>query len=257
MKIFFDGGGDPGKTPDRIILAGIAANDDNWKDIEDNWLGILQLGNPKADYMHMNEAIQLKREFDPAKGWNETNVAELLNGGLLSYLTTLDKEKYCQFACTVDMAAYRKLLDENYQLEAPAGICLNSCVDRIMEWYFHEYHAACELESHYYFDQSEPFEDIFKARWTRELQSAERTGVPSRWHHVTHAGPVIMRKTPGLQVADMLAWAFNREAASPNKSYSTFAITLKALMATKWIEWDEDLLKKYYRPLIYKPYGQY
>jgi hypothetical protein len=254
MKVFLDGGGDGGRDPDRVILSGIAANDEVWKEIELNWLGILQLGDPKAAYMHMNEALFLKREFAADKGWDDTKVDGLVNS-LLSYLTSVPKESYCQFACTVEMDAYRKLQAETYQIDSPAKLCTDSCMDRIMDWYLLEYRGGVDLEAHYYFDFDEPFEEIFKAQRKREVEAAERRGQHSRWQHVTHVGPVAMRSTVGIQVADMLAWSTNRQAASPGQRFCDLIIALKALMPTKWAIWDEALLRKYYRPLIYKPYG--
>jgi hypothetical protein len=251
MKVFLDGGGDGKRDPDRVILSGIAANDGTWADIEDNWRAILQIGDPKAAYMHMNEAVFLKKEFE---GWTDDRVSGLLNA-LLSYLSSVPKQSYCQFACTVEMDAYRKLQSETYQIEAPAELCVNTCVDRIMDWYFHEYHGGVDLEAHYYFDGGEPFEEIFQAHWKREIEAAERTGQHSRWQHVTHIGTAVMRSTIGIQVADMLAWSTNRHAAVPGERYADFVIALRALMPTKWAVWDEALLKKYYRPLIYPPYG--
>ena len=74
IKSFFDGGGDS----DRLILSGIAANDEVWTDIETDWRQMLQQHNPPAAYMHMVEAIHLRKEFDRAKGWDDDKVAGLL-----------------------------------------------------------------------------------------------------------------------------------------------------------------------------------
>lgn len=60
-----------------------------------------------------------------------------------------------------------------------------------------------------------------------------------------------MRVTVGLQVADMLAWGNNREATL-GSSYQHIALTMKRLMPTKEVKWEEQNLRKRYRPLIYK-----
>jgi hypothetical protein len=251
LKSFFDGGGDD----DRLILSGIAAKDDVWLDIETDWLDILGKHAPTAKYMHMVEAIHLRKEFDRAIGWDDDKVSGLLNL-LLSYLSHVPKHSYCQFSCAVDLNAYRKLRAETYQMNSPAELCLEACVSIIIPWYFFEYKGGMDLAAHYYFDVGEPFEEICRARWTREIENDEKTASHGAWHHIKHVGPAQMRGTPGLQVADMLSWSLNREVASPGQRYSAFAVGMKNLMPTKWMTWDEKKLRKEFRPLIYKPYGK-
>ena len=253
LKSYFDASG-KGDTAPFITLSGIAADNELWTEIEDNWNYILQAGPLKATYMHMNEAVQLKREFDKTKGWDDKRVDDLVNA-LLSYVTTIPTAKYCQFTCTIDMNAYRRLQAENYQMDSFVDICNACCVERMMYWYLKEYRGV-DLEAVYYFDKDEPFEPVFKAKWENELERDGDLGTNSVWTPIKCVGTLNMRKTPGLQIADMLAWGNNREAIS-GTTHQHIALAMRALTKTKHIKWEEGNLRKRYRPLIYKPYEKY
>jgi len=202
LKAYFDKSGQ--ESAKFLTLSGIAAPDDVWVEIEQNWKHILLAGDLKAAYMHMVEAVGLRDEFSPGKGWTREKVFPVINA-LLSYVTTIPKERYCQFACTIDMDAYRKLRAETYQMESPVELCIILCVDRVVFWYLHEY-KDMDLEAIYCFDQNEPFEPIFKAKWEREIERDLWIKTYSIWQHIKDVGSADMRVTVGLQVADMLAW---------------------------------------------------
>lgn len=255
LKSYFDKSGQEDQA--LLTIGGIAAGDDVWSDIETDWNLILQKNDPPAAYMHMVEAIPLRRgsEFCPSKGWTDDKVFGLVNL-LLSYLSELPrkhKTKYCQFSSSVNMRDYKKLQLESYQMDAPTDLVANTCTDRIMQWYFLEYKGH-DLEAHYYFDQGEPFEEIIKAKWERETERHRRTGQYNVWCHISHIGPALMRKTPGLQVADMLAWATNRHEIKIPQRYQDFVLGLRYLVPSQWNIWNETLLRRKFRPLIINPY---
>jgi hypothetical protein len=252
MKSYFDRSGL--ENTDFIALSGIAASDDTWAVIEATWNHVLGAHNPQAAYMHMNEAVFLKKEFEKTKGWDDDKVFGLVNL-LVSYLSQIPNTTYCQFASIIDMRAYRKLQAETYELDSPVDLLNASCAERVMFWYLHEYKGV-DLEAHYYFDQNEPFEPIFKAKWERETERDRDTGTYSIWSHIKHVGSANMRNTPGLQIADMLAWANNRKETKPGARYEHLFLPLTRLAPSKWIMWDEPNLQKKYRPLIYNPYDQ-
>jgi Protein of unknown function (DUF3800) len=250
LKSYFDKSGQEDAA--YLTLGGVATDDSLWKEIEDTWLYCLTNHKPPAAYMHMVEAVPLRGEFSKDKGWTDEMVFGLTNQ-LMSYLTDLPKKKYSHVSCTVDMAAYRKLQDEGYQMDSPADLCVSTCTIGLFDWYLHDY-KGLDLEAHYYFDVGEPFEPILKAKWENELEASERTGDYSFWTHIKHIGPAQMRSTPGLQVADMLAWATNRNLGNLSQRFKDFIIPLRVLIPTKWAIWDEQRLRKRFRPLIHKPY---
>lgn len=254
LKSYFDRSGQ--ETDLFLTLSGIAATDETWNDIENNWNFLLHDHKPQAEYMHMIEAVPLRGEFSRDKGWNDDMVQGIVNQ-LISYLSTVAKDKYCQFACRIHMDDYRKLQRETYQLDSPVDMCNECCVERLMEWYLREYKGGLDVEGHYYFDQGEPFEPIFKAKWLREKEKCEKLNEYTEWSHITHVGEALMRNTPGLQVADMFAWANNRELTKPNERWEALALAMRSLMPTKWITWNEETMRRIYRPLIYSPYAKY
>jgi Protein of unknown function (DUF3800) len=249
LKSYFDKSG--GENQAFLTLGGIAANDDIWAEIETTWNYILQKRSLiPARYMHMTEALGLKREFDEEKGWNDENIFGLINL-LVSYITQIPKENYCQFFCTIDMAAYERLISENYQMDSPVDICNTYCVEGVMRWHMLEY-KSLDIQSSFYFDRGEPFEPIFKAKWEREKNADRELGNHSPWSCVVHVGTVEMQTTPGLQIADMLAWGYNREKTGGDR-FQHIALTLRSIMPTKGFLWDEQHLRERYKPLIYRP----
>lgn len=236
-----------------LTLSGIAATEELWSEIAQTWNYILQSGDRKASYMHMIEAVHLRGEFSKEKGWNDESVFELVNA-LLSYITQIDKSRYCQFACTIDMNAYRRLEKETYQLGSPIDLCNLTCVETVMQWYLLEYKGGLDLEAKYYFDQGEPFEPVFREKWERETEKDRSAGQYNTiWSHIKHVGSADMRSTPGLQIADMLAWARNREENKATR-FEGLALALTRLAPSKWIIWNEESFRKKYRPLIHPPY---
>lgn len=253
LKAYFDKSGQ--EDQQLLTIGGVAASDHVWDQIETDWNCMLQQHDPPAAYMHMVEAIPLRGEFSPDKGWDDGKVFGLVTN-LLDYLNLLnDKTKYCHFACSVKMADYMKLRAENYQMDPAADLVATTCTNRMMQWYFFEY-KGLELEAHYYFDQGEPFEEIIKAKWNRERAQLQLPGDYNEWAHITHIGPALMRNTPGLQIADMFAWATNRHEVRVPQRYSDLAIGMRYLIPSIWAVIDEAQLRRNFRPLTYHPYDR-
>ena len=249
LKSYFDKSGQ--EDQDLLTIGAVAASDDVWAEIETDWKLILQKNNPPAAYMHMVEAIPLREEFSRDKGWSDDHVFGLINL-LLSYLSSTPlKSKYCQFSCSLKMSDYNKLRAERYQLDSPADIVASACVRKMSEWYFTEY-KGLDFEAHYYFDQGEPFEEIIKAKWDRmRLEPNPKY----QWAHVAHIDSALMRKTPGLQIADMFAWATNRHEVKIPRRYDNFIIAMRHLLPSMWVVIEENQLRENFRPLIYQRYG--
>ncbi|MGC2506868.1 MAG: DUF3800 domain-containing protein [Candidatus Acidiferrales bacterium] len=249
LKSYFDKSGQ--EDQEFLTIGAVAATDDVWTEIEDEWKEILRRNLPSPAYMHMVEAIHLRGEFSRGKGWNDDLVFGLVNF-LLSYLSSSPiHDKYCQFSCSLKMADYNKLRAETYQLDSPADMVASACVRKMTEWYF-EHYKGLDFEAHYYFDQNEPFEDIIRAKWNRARVEASPK---YQWAHISHIGSAVMRKTPGLQIADMIAWATTRHEVKIPRRYDNLIIGFRHLLPSFWVVIDEQQMRKHYRPLIYTPYG--
>lgn len=252
LKSYFDKSGQ--EDQQLLTISGIAGDDDVWAEVEDGWRSILQNHNPPAAYMHMVEAIPLRGEFSPDKGWDDGKVFGLVTN-LLDHLNLIQhRERYRHFGCSLRMADYQKLQVESYQMDSPADMIATACTDEIVDWYFFQY-KGLDLEAHYYFDQGEPFEEMIKAKWNRERAKLHLPSDYNKWAHITHIGSVVMRKTPALQVADMFAWATNRHEVKVPQRYSDLAIGMRYLIPSTWAVIDEAQLRRNYKPQIYKPYG--
>jgi hypothetical protein len=263
LKSYFDKSGGEEPKYRYLTLSGVAANDTAWDDIDGTWKYMLDTHKPKAPYMHMYQAVHLTKAFDPSKGWNDINTSGLVNW-LLSYVTQFEQtfDSYSQFVCTIDMEAYRRLEAETYQMDSPVEICNSTCVEGVMKWYVNNYKSDLDFEASYHFDTGEAFEPAFKAKWERELkrdQEIEQYGI---WSHIKSVGTVPMVEAPGIQIADMLAWGINRQKnpvqSTPiPKEYEHIALAMTRLAPSFEKFWDEEELRKRYRPLIYKPYEKY
>lgn len=250
LKTYFDKSGQEDQS--LMTIGGIAANDEVWYEIESDWLHILHSHIPRAEYIHMVEAVFLRGAFDKGRGWDDDKVFGLVSL-LLTYLTDYPKkENHRHFACTLNMQDYLKLQAEGYQMPSPADLIANSVVEAIKHWYFLRYQGL-DLEAHYYFDIGEPFEPIIKERWEKEMGC----GKYNAWSHISHVGSSPMRTTPGLQIADMFAWATNRHEVKLPKRYSDLVTALRGLAPCTWAVVDEAQLRRKYRPLIYRPYERY
>jgi len=141
--------------------------------------------------------VHLVKEFDRANGWDYTKASGLINW-LLSYVTQFEQthDSYCQFICTIDMEAYRRLEAETYQMDSPIDICNSTCVEGVMAWYISHYKSDLDYKANYYFDMGEPFKPIFEAKWERECKRDEQTSTHSIWSHIKYVGTAPMRETP-------------------------------------------------------------
>ncbi|MFZ0285538.1 MAG: DUF3800 domain-containing protein, partial [Terriglobales bacterium] len=74
------------------------------------------------------------------------------------------------------------------------------------------------------------------------------------WKLVEQISAVDMKKIPGVQAADILAWAVNREqtAAAGKKGTMMRHIMMQVIPASSVI-WDEAKLRKHFKPLLYLP----
>ena len=106
LEAYFDGAytGQGWTNGSVVTLAGFAAEGNIWVEFGKQWRTTLADGKtrPKAKYLHMKEAVHLKREFSHRNGWNIKKAFSLVID-LLMYMQTLDKQRFRQFACTVDL----------------------------------------------------------------------------------------------------------------------------------------------------------
>ncbi|MGO9642964.1 MAG: hypothetical protein ACLP1Y_16845 [Candidatus Acidiferrales bacterium] len=231
-----------------MTLAGFAAEDSLWADFDINWRRILgdNRKRPKAAYLHMREAVHCKGEFSHHNGWNLSKVQSLLLD-LLQYLKTVDKQRFRQFSCTIDLEAQKKLQQEGLDLEDPIDRCNRLCPEMVLNWYMAKHPALIIHSAHYFFDLDEPFEERFKAKWVAEKNRNILLSFEPQhfiWSLVKSVTASLMRDTPPLQAADLLAWSSNRSASgNPDASFMLLEPLLRSLIPSSWSFWKEEDLR--------------
>lgn len=246
LKSFYDRSGQ--ENDSLMTLAGIATNDSTWQEIEQRWRRILDNRDPPAKYWHSVEASHLRGEFKKQNGWDETKV-ENLASDLMIYLTTLDKAVYFQQSVTVDMSAYGRLQALTYQMDSSAKLCTERCTDEIMNWYVSSYQGI-DMSAEFFFDQNEPFEEIFRAEWQKEVERARITGIHNLWCHIVQVRSATKEKTPGVQIADMFAWGVNRVVTGKTK-FAHLALAMSKFLNSRSVTLGEPYLRRRFRPLLW------
>jgi hypothetical protein len=241
---------------DYITLAAFAANDEMWKKFETDWHAILDGHTPKAKYVHMRELAHQVDGFDRKFGWTNGNAFGLAEKCLV-YMSHLDKKRFHMFYCAVDLKAWRTLRAETYPLPSPIEMCNQFCPEGVMLWHAFYYPDVIDLQNDsisYFFDKGEPFKQPFEDKWIQETKRSEETGVWSVWNRVQQVTPADMKKVPGIQAADILAWAVNREqTTAAGKKGTALRHTMMQAIPAFSVVWDEAKMRKHFKPLLYLP----
>jgi hypothetical protein len=249
-----------GKLEDNwMTLAAVAAPDEIWIELEAEWDKILQGHTPKGSYIHMKEVYRLEKAFDSNLGWTHDNAFGLVNKCLI-YMAQLPKDKLRVFYCSVDLNAWQKLRAETYQMPEPIALCNEFCSEFVLTWYGFIYPSPATLINpktdsvRYFFDRNEYFFQPFYDRWNHERNQSAARGRWSIWNAIDEVAPAEMKKTPGIQAADIIAWGRNRETfAREGQIASHLAHILRQVMPTSYVIWNEAKLREQYKPLIHLP----
>lgn len=245
---YFDGSKDHQKNQ-WLTLAGMASTDALWAKFDSEWNAILGNRSPKAEYLHMREATKLEGAFSRHKGWNDIWVQQLVTD-LILYLNGLDKNRFMQVACSVDLIAYRKLADEGLVLDSPEYLCVSHCPGFALAWFVADYPKDELIHSiNYFFDRGEPFEEVCKQMWNDETKKpiSVNAGVEiwSLLQSITSIKSA--KKCPPMQAADLVAWAANRERTSESdRPWRHLSEILRAGVPSALKIWDEKKLREKY-----------
>jgi len=252
LRAYFDSSG---KLEDNwITLAAVAADEKMWSELEAAWGEILDGHTPKGQYIHMREVYRLQKAFDKQQGWTHDNAFGLVNKCLV-YMSHLDKKRFRMFYCSIDLNAWRKLRNETYQMPDPVEMCNLFCAETVLGWYLQYYPDLLNPETDrvkYFFDRDEYFYRPFYEKWQRERDAAEQRQGWSVWKIIEEVSTVEMQKTPGIQAADIVAWAINRETfAKEGDMAKHLGHILRTVIPSYHVVWNEAKLRQQYRPLLY------
>jgi hypothetical protein len=201
----------------------------------------------------MRELAHQQDGFDSNLGWTNENAFGLSNK-CLGYMSHLDKTRFRMFYSSVDLQAWRKLRAETYQLPSPIDLCTDTCAMGIFVWYIDKYPEVLNLHGdklEMFFDRGEPFKGSFEKRWRAESQKYKQTKVWNSWQLISRISSVDMKAVPGLQAADILAWAVNRDASISKGKGKFFRHIMHHVIPASFAVWDEALLRRKHRPLLH------
>ncbi len=207
VKAFYDASGNPRAGTDPcFVLAGYAASKLTFMEIEKRWRETVT-GQYGATYLHMREAAVLRGEFSRTKGWDEDKVNRLVYeaAGLIK-----------EFGVNLWAVAYginlkewkrrRKHQGKETSYRAVHRECAAFCLGKIINGLHGNIdNDVGKLEVYHSQGDENLFAD-FRRLWVRA-----DTKEKHEWaRRVVSVLPLDMRITPGLQMADLLAWATRR-----------------------------------------------
>ncbi len=252
LRAYFDSSGKV--ADDYLTLAAFAGNEEMWDKFETDWSKILEEHTPQAKYVHMREIAHQRGGFDREHGWNEQNAFGLATS-CLSYMSSLDKKRFRMFYCAVDLVAWRRLRAETYALPSPIDLCNEFCSQGVLMWYVGFYPDVVNLSAdtiRYFFDNGEEFKGPFENKWKKEKRQSKQTRVWSIWKLIEQVSSVDMKNVPGVQAADILAWAVNREnTVAEGKAGKHLRHVMQQVIPTSYVVWDEAKMRKHFKPLVH------
>jgi hypothetical protein len=233
LKCYFDGSKAEGLS---LTLGAVAGDEQVWSKLQSDWVALLT--REGAAYMHMREAMSREDEF---YGWLEEKRNYLVDA-LLTLVRIHQKEsdgRLRMFTASVDMVAYDEISARRW-LPSPARMCIRGIYPKIYEWYMGFPEPILDVIE-LYFDRSEEFMQHLDEDW----KSDEYRKRHPQWDLIRTIAPVVMKTTPPMQVADMVAWSRNRVE---KKTFDQF-FALASLIIHSADNWSFDRAKLETYPL--------
>ena len=237
LKCYFDAGGQYADCK-FITLAGAVAEAAIWADIETQWNTILHNRDPQAKILHTARAASLNGEFSLENGWNNAKIEKLI-ADLLIYLQHVDKKRFRVFAATLDVGAHRRLCNSGHQFENYIDILNGHAAALPIPWYYEHYPGIFhERALLYFFDKGEPYYHPFRQKWMNMQHDLAWRIVAD----VQHAD----RSSVGIQIADLWAWANNRQESAGHDRFKHLAYIMRQIIPSSTVVFTEEKLRKRY-----------
>ena len=220
IRAFLDRSGQ--RQSDFATLAGFAGPISTWAEFDRGWKVVLTTGFRPVPYFHVVEALGLRPRspFDRGLGWERRHIWDLL-AKLIVYMGEYSKGRLTMHSCVIHMDAWRKLSASGVVIPSEVDLCNRYVSDGIVALFarkiLEEHSDESEIQLHtedllsFEFDRNEPFLGPFRELINRRKEEAETVGVSTIWHLVDGINEGNMKCMPGLQAADIFAWAINRE----------------------------------------------
>jgi hypothetical protein len=242
FRLYFDGSGKADDPRSRFVtLACCAAEEKDWHLFEEEWREALgECGDP--GYMHMKEVMATPPR-GPFREWSDDKVCRLVDR-LLRVLRKSPQSPLKLFIFSVKLETHRKW-QPVLNLRKPERLCAEWCFYRPIEIYWESEQPTVPLVDAF-FDQNEPFLPAIRTDW--ENKKCRRKFPVLQMVHSME--PVDMKLTPGVQLADMMAWSRNRLLSNPSEDWSDLryrvAQNVLQTLSTKSVMVDEvEVLAKF------------
>lgn len=221
MKGYFDGGNEPDSRHYKIVTLGaFVGTNPQWRRFDRDWKRTVIVKH-KARYTHATDAMSLQGVF---ADWNNARVDAMYS----DCVTVIEEYAAVQGKRLGLLPVAMSILNEDfvraYQIVPELGTAPQHLSVQCCEIFF-QYGEKFYPGNHYrlFFDQNEPYYGhMADLRNSRKARSAAPI-----WDRVVTLAQADMRVTPGLQAADTLSWAINREYLDGKCSH----------------EWQDRLLK--------------
>lgn len=251
LKSYFDGShrGVDWNDCECIGMGGFAADDGVMAEFEIGWDAMLadDRFRPVAPYLHMKElrSDSRKSPFAASRGWDNTRRKRLVSD-VVNYLKSLDVSRSRMFLSSVDARAVQRRIESGLNTASPIRFCTHFCPHYVMAWFARDFPSLIVSEAHFYFDRDEPFFDDFRAlRRQMESNRFEIAGNRETWQLVKSVTETDFKKTPALQVADLLAWGAVRQYTAPEGAFlQDIAVIVKRVLPASWAHWNDSNLQR-------------
>lgn len=212
MKSYFDGGNEADSSQyEQVTIATVCGTPSQWKPFEEDWKIVLR--KHKAQFLHMTDAVSLKKEFSPKRGWDRPKVDALVSdcvSVVANHIIIPDRFPNASprnglFVVTLSIKLKDYLEARELDPEQVPDTITEICASESLGFCFKWGKIIGTNWYHLYYDQGEPFfgHTVHRTQNKNSRKSIELL------RRVTHLGESDMRMVPALQLADLFAWCIN------------------------------------------------
>lgn len=210
VRAYFDGSGSPRtKAEQYLTLGSYSGSEKAWQYIEPKWQAALkEFGAP---YLHMREAMFLKGPFHKSNGWDSKRVMQLV-AKLADVINCYDERTLLPCAFSVGMDRYRNAAStaSTGQVLRAATVCAVQCCQRILGALVPDSTDA-NATINIYRDSN----DLYLGDLLRDWKSPKIRRSQLILERINMIASAEMKVTPGIQMADLLAWSVHRYLTNP------------------------------------------
>ena len=231
-----------------MTLAGIAASDRYWTRFEKDWQAMLSHRNPPATHLHMSPLVAQQKPFSQREGWTGDGRIKFVQAAM-DVLQQCPKNEFRAFVCRINVTARERLLGENCAIPDPALIAVEWVTGSAIDW--HTKPNRIELIN-LYFDRGETFMRKIRSRWEQHRTKGRGVAKDLFWDRINEIEACDAAERPGVQAADLVAWATTRGLSERTRAWRHLAEVLVGskerngvFPSTQVILGEKELLEKH------------